>query len=452
MAESAGTRTLTTGDYRKVIIDFAVPVLFSMLFQQLYNTVDALVVGHYLGTESLAAVSSSGSLIMLLVGFFTGATMGAGVVVARYFGAGEPDRVSRAVHTNFALGIVSGVAVSVFGVLMTPSILRWMGTDPAVLPESIKYFRAYFFGVLAVVLYNICKGIMNAVGDSRRPLYYLIFSSVLNVILDVVFVGMLGLGVEWAAIATVISQAASVVLCLIHLTKKGTIFQLQWRKIRFHRDMLVQILRFGLPTGIQNSVIALANVLVQTNINSFGETAMAACGSYGKLEGFVFLPITSLAMALTTFIGQNLGAKEYDRARRGARFGIIVSLVMAEAIGVLLYAFAPLFMRLFSSDPAVIAIGVQQARIESLFFCLLSYSHCVAGVCRGAGRAVVPMVIMFSIWCVLRVIYITVAMRIRHEIFLLFLAYPITWSLSSIVYFIYYRKSDWIHGFDRVRA
>lgn len=441
---------MTQGDYRRVIVDFAIPVFFSMLFQQLYSTVDSLVVGRYLGTDSLAAVSSSGSLIMLLVGFFTGATMGAGVIVSRYFGAADYDRVSRAIHTNIALGLVSGVAVSAFGVLMTPQILRWMGTDPAVLPESIKYFRAYFFGVVAVVLYNICKGIMNAVGDSRRPLIYLIFSSLLNVGLDFLFVGYFRLGVEWAAIATVISQAASVVLCLVYLTQDGTVYQVRFRHIRFHGDMLREIVRYGLPMGVQNSVISFANVLVQTNVNSFGEIAMAACGSYGKIEGFVFLPITSLAMALTTFIGQNLGAKEYARARRGARFGIVASMVMAELIGVAVYFLSPAFMGFFSSDPAVIAIGVQQARIESLFFCLLSFSHCVAGVCRGAGRAFVPMIVMFSSWCLFRVTYITIAMRLSHDIRLLFWAYPLTWFLSSVAFFIYYRKSNWIHGFDAV--
>lgn len=448
LTEAKGTRNMTRGGYRRVIVNFAAPLFLSMLFQQLYNTVDSLVVGHFLGTESLAAVSSSGSLIMLLVGFFTGATMGAGVVVARYFGAEDYDKVSRAVHTNIALGLVTGVAVSVFGVLMTPHILRWMGTDPAVLPESIKYFRAYFYGVIAVVMYNICKGIMNAVGDSRRPLYYLIFSSVLNVVLDVVFVGWLGLGVEWAAIATVIAQAASVALCLIYLTRPGTVFAVSFKKLRFHKDMLGQIVRYGLPTGIQNSVISFANVLVQTNINSFGQEAMAACGAYSKLEGFVFLPIMSLSMALTTFISQNLGAGKHERARQGARFGILSCVIMAELIGLALFLFAPAFVGLFSDDPAVIAIGVQQARTEALFFCLLAFSHCVAGICRGAGRSVVPMVIMFSVWCVLRVIYITVAMSVSHDIQLLFIAYPLTWSISSIIYFIYYKKSNWIHGFD----
>ena len=448
-ASRKGTKNLTVGDHRRVILEFAAPMFLSMLFQQLYNTVDAFVVGRYLGTQALAAVSSSGSLIMLLVGFFTGATMGGTVVIARCFGAGEMDKVSRAVHTNIALGIVSGIAVSVFGVIATPTLLRWMGTDPAVLPESIKYFRAYFSGVWTIVIYNVCKSVMNAVGNSKRPLYYLIFSSMLNVVLDVLFVGVFGLGVEWAAIATVISQVASAILCIGYLIKPGTVYQIQFRKIRFHRDMLSEILRFGLPTGFQNCVISFANVLVQSNINSFGEVAMAACGAFNKIEGFVFLPISSLSMALTTYISQNLGAGEIERAKKGARFGILTSVLLAELVGVILYLFAPTLIGLFVSDPAVIAIGVRQIHTEALFFFLLSYSHCVAGICRGAGHSMVPMVIMFAIWCVLRVIYITVAMQISHNIVLLFIAYPLTWGISSLLYFLYYRSGNWVHGFDR---
>jgi len=441
-----GTKNLTVGDHRRVIVEFALPLFLSMLFQQLYNAADAFIVGRFLGTEALAAVSSSGSLIMLLVGFFTGATMGGAIVIARSFGAGDMDSVSRAVHTNLALGLVSGVVVSVFGVLTTPTLLRWMGTDAAVLPDSIAYFRAYFYGVVANVLYNVCNSILNAVGNSKRPLYYLIVSSVLNVLLDLLFVGWMGLGIEWAAIATVLSQATSVMLCFAYLIKPDTVYRVEFKKIRFHRGELSQIVRLGLPTGLQNSVISFANVLVQSHINSFGEIAMAACGAYSRIQGFVFLPISSLSMALTTYVSQNLGAGKYLRAKQGARFSILTSLLMAELIGILVYLFAPALIAMFSADPAVIAIGTQQARTEALFFFLLSYSHCVAGVCRGAGHAMVPMVIMFSIWCVLRVIYITVAMHISHTIVLLFLAYPITWSISSVLYYFYYRSGNWSNG------
>ena len=447
-------RLLTEGKSSKVLVSFAFPIFLSQLFQQLYNTADSFIVGNYLGKEALAAVNSSGSLIYLLISFFVGASMGAGVVISRYFGAGNLDRVSKAVHTNIIFSLICGVVLSVFGVTMTPHILRWMGVPEDVMPNSVAYLRYYFLGCVPVVMYNSMKGIMNAVGDSRRPLYYLIVSSVLNVALDFLFVGVFGLGVEWAAIATVISQTVSSILCLIQLTRKGTVYRLEWKKLRIDLESLKQITKYGLPTGVQNSVIGFANVLVQTNINSFGKLAMAACGAYSRIEGFVFLPIMSMSMALTSYIGQNLGAKRYDRAKQGARFGILTSVIMAEIIGIVLFFFGGFFISTFINDAdpeavaEIIAIGARQCRVESLFFFLLAFSHAVAGICRGAGKAIVPMLIMLLVWCVIRIIYITVAMSIRHEIILLFAAYPLTWFISSVIYFIYYKKSNWIHGFE----
>ncbi len=447
-------KLLTEGKPSKVLVSFAMPIFLSQLFQQLYNTADSFIVGNYLGKEALAAVNSSGSLIYLLISFFVGASMGAGVVISRYFGAGDLDRVSKAVHTNAVFSLLCGVVLSVFGVTMTPQILHWMGVPDDVLPNSVQYLRYYFLGCVPVVMYNSMKGVMNAVGDSKRPLYYLIVSSVLNVILDWFFVGVLHLGVAWAAIATVISQTVSAILCLWQLTRKGTVYQLQWKKLRIDPQSLKHIVKYGLPTGVQNSVIGFANVLVQTNINSFGSLAMAACGAYSRIEGFVFLPIMSMSMALTSYIGQNLGAKQYDRAKQGARFGILISVAMAEIIGIILFFFGGFFISTFINDAdpeavtEIIAIGAKQCRVESLFFFLLAFSHAVAGICRGAGKAIVPMIIMLAIWCVLRIIYITVAMSIRHEIILLFVAYPLTWFLSSVIYFIYYKKSNWIHGFE----
>ena len=430
------------------------PIFLSQLFQQLYNTADSFIVGNYLGKEALAAVNSSGSLIYLLISFFVGASMGAGVVISRYFGAGDLDRVSKAVHTNAVFSLICGVVLSVFGVTMTPHIVRWMGVPEDVLPNSVAYLRYYFIGCVPVVMYNSMKGVMNAVGDSKRPLYYLIVSSVLNVILDWLFVGVFGLGVEWAAIATVISQTVSAILCLWQLTRKGTVYRLEWKKLRMDAQSLKEIVKYGLPTGVQNSVIGFANVLVQTNINSFGSLAMAACGAYSRIEGFVFLPIMSMSMALTSYIGQNLGAKEYARAKQGARFGILTSVAMAELIGIILFFFGGFFISTFINDAdpeavtEIVAIGAKQCRVESLFFFLLAFSHAVAGICRGAGKAIVPMLIMLLVWCVIRIIYITVAMSILHEIILLFAAYPLTWFISSVIYFIYYKRSNWIHGFE----
>ena len=443
------TMDMTRGKPWRLITAFAIPVLLSQVFQQLYNTADALIVGRFLGDEALAAVSSSGTLIFLIISFFTGMSMGASVTISRYFGAGDYARVSRAIHTNVLLAILCGIVLTVFGVALTPTFLRWMGTDPDVLPEAISYFRYYFFGILAVVMYNTCKGIMNALGDSRRPLYYLILSSLVNIVLDLLFIAVFHWGVWSAAAATTISQAVSMVLCLIHLTKKGTIYQVRLRDLRLDREMLGQIFRYGLPSGVQNSVIGFANVIVQSNINSFGKLAMAAYGAYSKLEGFAFLPVTSFTMALTTYVSQNLGAGEYDRAKKGARFGIITSLLLAELIGVLMYLFAPQLTAIFTETPEVIALGVEQARTISLFYCLLAFSHAVASVCRGAGKAFVPMTIMLVFWCVVRITYITTVMHFVHDIQYIYWAYPITWSLSSVVYLIYYHFSDWVHGFEK---
>lgn len=452
MQNTNGSKNMTEGNVKKLILQFAIPIFFSQLFQQLYNTADSLIVGRFLGKGPLAAVSSSGPLIFLLVSFFTGTAAGAGVVISRYFGAKDEERVKRAVHTNVAFGLVAGLVVTVIGVIFTPSILKLMRTDPSVLPDSIAYFRYYFLGVLANVMYNIFTSIMNAVGDSRRPMIYLIGSSVLNILLDLLFIGVFRMGVAWAAIATTISQLVSALLCLKRLLRKGTVYQISFRQVRFHNDMLREILKYGLPTGVQNSVIGLANVILQSNVNSFGEDAMAGYGAYVKLEGFAFLPITCFSMAMTTFIGQNLGAGNYGRAKEGARFGIVMALVLAETIGVIMFLAVSQLVAMFNADPEVVRLGTKQGRTEALFYFLLAFSHIIAGICRGAGKGIVPMIIMLSVWCVFRIAYITVMMHIVHDIGLIYWAYPLTWGISSVIYLVYYVKSDWVHGYGRKEA
>ncbi len=446
---SAGTKDMTQGNPYSLMVGFALPILLSQIFQQLYNTADAFIVGKCLGTNALAAVTSSGTLIFLMISFVMGTAMGAGVVISRYFGAGKEEEVSRAIHTVLAFGIVSGVVLTIVGVALTPTFLAWMQTDPEVMPEAVEYFRYYFLGSLAMVMYNICRSVINALGDSRRPLYYLIFSSLLNIFLDWLFLAVFHWGVWSAAVATVLSQTGSVVLCMAYLLRKGNIFTVELRKIRFHRDMFSEIVRYGLPSGVQNSVIAFANVIVQSQINSFGKLAMAAYGTHAKIEGFAFLPITSFNMASTTFISQNLGAKQYDRAKKGARFSILAAMLLAELIGVCCFAFAPYLIGFFDQTPGVIAYGVQQARTAALFYCLLAFSHSVAAVCRGAGKAFVPMCVMLSVWCVIRILYIILVMRLTGEIGYIYWAYPLTWGISSVIYLIYYLRSDWVHGFEK---
>ena len=441
--------SLTEGSIWKAMILFALPVFLGNVFQQLYNAFDAWCVGNYIGDDALAAVSSSGSLIFMMVSFFNGLAMGAGVIIARAFGAKQYDTMQKAIHTAIAFGLVTGVILTVAGVALTPVILRWMGTPAEVLPQSITYFRYYFYGAIFIVMYNIFVGILHAVGDSKHPLYYLIFSTFVNIALDMLFVAVLGLGVGSAAIATTISQGVSALLCFQLLLRVDAPYKVRFRQIRFHKESLVQIIRYGLPSGVQNSVIALANVFVQTNINSFGKAAMAGCGSYSKLEGFAFLPVTCFAQALSTFVGQNLGAQQHGRVKKGVAFGVICSCLMAEVIGLLSYLFAPQLIGFFSETAEAISFGTEHMRTICLFYFLLAFSHCIAGVMRGAGKATVPMFTMLACWCVFRVSYISVAVRFVNRLTTVSWAYPITWTLSSIIFLIYFLKADWIHNFDK---
>ena len=429
---------MTEGPIWKKIVSFAIPLFLGNLFQQLYNTADSLIVGNFLGSNALAAVSSSGSLIFLLVGFFNGISVGAGVVVARFYGAREIDKVQKAIHTTIAFSIVSGIALTAIGLILAPQILILMGTPENVLPNSILYFRIYFLGSLAFVLYNAFVGILQSVGDSKHPLIYLIISSVINIILDLLFVGVFRFGVGSAAAATIISQFVSAVLCLRHLLRAPKDYRVHLKKIRFHGQMLRLVISNGLPAGIQNSIIALANVVVQSNINAFGEMAVAGCGSYSKIEGFGFLPITCFALALTTFISQNLGAQKIDRAKKGAIFGILCSVTIAEIVGIIINILAPVLIAAFNDAPQVVAYGTQQARTVTLFYFLLAFSHCAAGIMRGAGKATVPMFVMMVCWCIIRVTYITIVVKVIPSISVIFWAYPLTWCLSSIVFCCFY--------------
>ena len=431
-ATAEKTTLMTEGSIGRKIIAFALPLFLGNLFQQLYNTADSLIVGNFLGSNALAAVSSSGNLIFLMVGFFHGIAAGAGVVIARYYGARELKSVKKAVHTTIAFGLAAGIFLTIAGVLLTSHILIWMGTPADVLPESTVYFRIYFMGSLSFVMYNVFVGILQSVGDSRHPLVYLIVSSVINILLDLLFVGVLGFGVGAAAFATILSQFISAFLCLFRLIfKSPEDYQVSLRLIRFDLPMLRQIIANGLPAGFQNSIIALANVVVQSNINKFGKMAVAGCGAYSKIEGFGFLPITCFSLALTTFISQNLGAKQYERAKKGARFGILCSITMAEVVGIFIYFAIPILISAFNRTPEVIAYGTTQARTVTLFYFLLSFSHCIAGILRGAGKASVPMITMLCFWCIVRVSYITLIVRFIPVINVIFWAYPLTWNYSG---------------------
>lgn len=450
-AQVKKTRSLTTGSIPGSILRFALPLFLGQLLQQFYNMADAWVIGNFASNSAFAAVSSGGNLTFLIIGFFSGIGIGGGVVISRYFGARDNANTQKAIHTDFFFGIAASVIATAAGLLIVPKLLVWMKTPADVLPYSLQYFRVYFGGVTTVVLYNICMSIMQAQGDSLRPLYYLGISSATNVALDLLFVAVFHWDVTGAAVATVIAQGLSVVLCLTRMLREPEEhLRLNFRLIRWDGEMMARIIRQGLPTGVQNAVISLGNVVIQSNVNSFGAYAMSGLGAYTKVEGFAFLPVTAMSMTLPTFVSQNLGAGNVERAKKGSLFGVLSAMIAAEIIGVIMYLSIPQLLKLFISDPESIVYGVTHARIDTLFYCMLALAHCSAGILRGCGKSTVPMAVMLGCWCVLRSIYVTVILRFIHEFRMISWAYPLTWTVSCILFVIYLFRLNWNKAAERL--
>ena len=411
--------------------------------------VDALVVGNLCGENALAAVTSTGSLIFLIVGFFGGVYGGVGVVIARCYGAGDGYQVKRAVGTAVAGTLISGVFLTLLGYFGSPVLLRWMDTPAEVMGDAVDYLGIYFLGILFVVLYNSATGIFQAIGDSKRPLYYLIVSSVVNVLLDILFVGPMNMGVRGAALATVIAQGLSAALAFFRLSRAEGAWRVTLKGLCLDKELLKDMLRIGLPSGVQNSVIAFANVMVQSSVNVFGAAAMAGNGAFVKLEGFAFIPVNAFGAACTTFVSQNIGARQFDRVKQGAKFSVLFSCGCAVVIGIVFFIFATPLISLFGKSPEAVASGVLRAHLCTPFYLFLACSHGIAAVCRGAGYSKVPMYIMLGSWCVLRVTYITIVTRLFHDITLVYAAYPMTWAVSTACFVWYYNRSHWL---ERVEA
>lgn len=431
---------MTEGPIPRIVLRYALPIFIGYLFQQLYNTADALIVGNLVGSSALAAVSSTGSITFMAIGFFLGFSVGAGIVIARHIGAEDHAATTRAVHMTVTMGVVFSVLLTAAGVLLTPAVLRLMGTPDDVFPEANLYLRIYFGGSAGFVMYNTFVGILQAGGDSRHPLYYLIASSLLNVVLDVFFIAVFGMGVDGAAAATVISQCASALLAFRRLYRRDDSLRVRLRELGFDKRNFSEIVRYGLPTAAQNCMIDLSNMLIQSYINSFSSAAMAGIGAYSKIEGFAFLPVTAFSMAMSTFISQNIGAGAHGRVRKGADFGLLWCAVIIEAIGVITFTLSPILVAAFNRDADVIAYGVLRARVCALFYCLLGFSHVSSAVMRGLGRPVTPMLVMLICWCGVRVAVLTTVGRVYHNILLACWIYPITWALSSLVYAICLRR------------
>lgn len=441
----AGANGITEGVIWKQLLSFFFPILFGMFFQQLYNTVDAVVVGRFLGKEALAAVGgATGTLINLLVGFFTGLASGATVIISQFYGAQREEQVSQAVHTSAALALAGSVIMFFIGFFGAPAALKLIGTPDEIMDYSVIYIRTYFAGIVFPLIYNIGSGILRAIGDSRRPLYFLIVCCIVNLVLDVVFVVVFHMGVFGVAIATLIAQAVSAVLVVVTLLRTPTAIHLYPKEIRFNATILRSIIIIGLPAGLQSVMYSLSNIVIQSSVNSFGTNTVAAWSAYGKIDGVFWMTTSAFGVAITTFVGQNFGAQKFDRVKRSVHVCIAMALFAAGVVSGAIMLFGRQFLMLFISDADVLSIGMEMIHQIVPFFATYSFIEVYSGACRGAGDSLIPMLMTCVGVCVMRVTWIFVAVPLRPQLSTTLMSYPITWIITGSFFVIYYYKGGWM--------
>ena len=433
---------MTQGDILRHIVSFAFPLLIGNIFQQLYNMVDTWVVGQYISNEAYAAVGTVGPVVNMLIGFFLGLSSGAGVVISQFYGAHRHEEVSKTVHTAILMTLVMGVAFTALGLFMTPFMLDLMNTPTNVLPESTAYLSIYFSGILSLMLYNIGAGILRAVGDSRRPFYYLVVCAVMNTVLDLLFVIRFGMGVEGVALATILSQSVSAILVIIALMRTDSCIRLRISQLRVHWDMLKKIFRVGIPAAIQMAITSFSNIFVQSYINFFGEDCMSGWTTYAKVDQLLFLPMQSIALASTTFVGQNLGSNQPERAKKGVARALSLALITTVVVMIPVLIFAPGIVAFFNDKPEVVENGALLLRWLSPFYVLCCFNQVYAGALRGAGNSKAPMIIMLSSFVLFRQAYLFCMARIWNEIIPIAMSYPAGWLLCSSLTAIYFHKTQ----------
>ena len=429
---------MTEGNITRHLINFAFPLLIGNIFQQLYNTVDTWVVGNYVSNEAFSAVGTVGPIINMLIGFFMGLSSGAGVVISQYYGAKRYREVHDTVHTSLVMTLIMGILFTAIGLGMTPFMLRLMNTPDNVMPESTAYLTIYFSGILGLMIYNIGSGILRAVGDSQRPFYFLVICAVLNTVLDLLFVLVFKMGVEGVALATILSQGVSAVLVIITLLRTNTCIKLHLRDLRINFVMLGKIFKVGIPAAIQMAITSFSNIFVQSYINYFGDNCMSGWTAYAKIDQLLFLPMQSIALASTTFVGQNLGRNLISRAKEGVKQSLIIAIIATVVLMIPVMVFASPVVAFFNSKPEVVEIGTTLLLWLSPFYVLCSFNQIYSGALRGAGNSRAPMVIMLASFVVFRQIYLFIMARVCNEIIPIAMSYPAGWLLCSTLTAIYY--------------
>ena len=436
---------ITEGSILKPLLSFFFPILLGTFFQQLYNTVDAIIVGNFVGTAALGAVGGPTAVVInFLVNLFVGLSSGATVVIAQYYGARQGQELREAVHTGIALALAAGVVINVVGVLLSGPVLRLMGTPEDVMGYALTYLRVYFCGSIASFIYNMGASILRAVGDTRRPLYFLMAACLTNIVLDLLFVVGFHLDVFGAALATILSQVVSAALVAVSLLRPGTVYAVVPREIRFHPDKLRSIVRIGLPAGIQSNMYTISNMVLQSCINSFGTVTVAAWTAFGKVDGFYWMISGAFGVSITTFVSQNFGAQKYDRVKKGVRVCLAVTFAVTAFISLLFCGAAPALLRLFTSDAAVIELGHRVMWFTAPFYATFVCIEIFSGAVRGTGDSLKPMLLTCSGVCVLRVLWVLLVLPHFRVLETVLVSYPISWTVTSILYIIYYARGNWL--------
>ena len=433
---------MTQGNITRHIISFALPLLVGNIFQQLYNTVDTWVVGNYVSNEAFSAVGTVGPIINMLIGFFMGLSSGAGVVISQYYGARRHQEVRQTVHTAIVMTLILGIAFTGIGLTMIPYMLRLMNTPANVLPESTAYLTIYFSGILGLMLYNIGAGILRAVGDSQRPFYFLVVCAVVNTVLDLVFVLVFDMGVRGVALATIIAQSVSAILVIFTLMRTDECIKLRLGSLKLHWPMLKKIIIVGIPAAIQMAITSFSNIFVQSYINYFGADCMSGWTAYSKVDQLLFLPMQSIALASTTFVGQNLGRNLPERARAGVKQSLILAVVSTLILMVPVMIFAAPVVSFFNAKPEVVEYGTMLLRLMTPFYVLCCVNQVLGGALRGAGNSKATMVIMLLSFVAFRQVYLFAVSRICNEIIPIAMGYPAGWLLCSTLTFLYYKKTS----------
>ena len=434
---------MTDGIIYKQLLFFSLPLILGNLFQQLYNIVDSIIVGNFIGGNALAAVGAGSAVINLLIGLLVGLTTGAGVVVSQFFGAGDPQKVKQSVHTAFAFTLIFGLIISLVGIFVSDYILIWTNTPPQVFDQASVYLKIFFSGLIFLTIYNMGAGILRAVGDSKTPLYYLGVACFVNIVLDILFVVVIGMGVEGVAIATLIAQAAAALLTVHKLMISSQSCRLILKEISIYGPRLRQILYIGIPSGMQQMIISLSNVIIQGYINGFGADAMAGWSAYSKLDGILLLPIFSFGLAMTTFTGQNIGAAKLDRIRQGAKSCLYMSCGFSLAASLIMYLYGGYVFRIFTSETNVLQHAVYMMKGLIPFYFLLAVIQVYSGVISGAGRSFASMIIMVINMCVIRIILLWFIAPLFPDVRSIFYAYIISWLGCAVCMVLYYLKGSW---------